>query len=121
MPYYVWQDGLDVQEEQTNRNLGNDNMPEVAGLKILIAEDDETSELLLEIALQKIAKEILKVRTGLEAVEVCRTNPDIDLILMDIQMPKLNGYEATQQIRQFNKKVVIIAQTAFGLTGDKEK
>ena len=52
---------------------------------------------------------------------VCRTNPDLDLILMDIQMPELNGYEVTRQIRQFNKDVVIIAQTAFGLSGDREK
>ncbi len=40
---------------------------------------------------------------------------------MDIQMPGMNGYEATHQIRQFNKDVVIIAQTAFGLSGDREK
>jgi CheY-like chemotaxis protein len=66
-------------------------------------------------------KEILKAKTGVEAVQACRNNSDIDLVLMDIQLPELNGYEATQQIRLFNKNVIIIAQTAFGLTGDKEK
>jgi CheY-like chemotaxis protein len=59
-------------------------------------------------------------RTGIEAVDICRNNPDIDLILMDMQMPGLNGYEATQQIREFNKTVIIIAQSAFGLSDDRE-
>ncbi len=100
------------------KNLDN---PEVAGLKILIAEDDETSELLISISVREFSREIIKVKTGNEAVEICRNNPDIDLIMMDIQMPGMNGYEATHQIRQFNKVVVIIAQTAFGLSGDREK
>ena len=90
-------------------------------LKILIAEDDETSEMLMAIGVKIFGKEIFLARTGLEAVDVCRNNPDIDLILMDIQMPGMNGYEATRHIRRFNTKVVIIAQTAFGLTGDREK
>jgi len=90
-------------------------------LKILIAEDDETSEMLISIAVKKFGKEIISVRTGTEAVAACRDNPDIDLVLMDIDMPEMNGYEATRQIRKFNKDVVIIAQTAFGLSGDREK
>jgi len=90
-------------------------------LKILIAEDDEVSERLIGIAVKMFGKEILNARTGIEAVEACRANPDIDLILMDIQMPEMSGYEATRQIRDFNKDVIIIAQTAFGQTGDKEK
>ena len=59
--------------------------------------------------------------TGLEAVEICRNNPDIELILMDIQMPGMNGYDATRKIRKFNNDVIIMAQTAFGLSGDRER
>lgn len=90
-------------------------------LKVLIAEDDEISSQFASIIVDSFGYEIMIVETGHECVEACRLNPDFDLILMDIQMPDLNGYEATRQIRQFNKSVVIIAQTAFGLTGDREK
>jgi CheY-like chemotaxis protein len=99
------------QEEKNN----------IKKLKILIAEDDEISGMLITIDVEKFSKEILKAENGFEAIEVCRNNPDIDLILMDIQLPVLNGHEAIRQIRQFNKDVVIIAQTAFGLFGDREK
>ena len=94
---------------------------QIKDLKILIAEDDQTSEKFISITVKEFSKEVLKARTGNEAIKICRTNPDIDLILMDIQMLDLNGYEATRQIRQFNKDVVIIAQTAFGLSGDRKK
>ena len=90
-------------------------------LKILVAEDDIPSEKLISIAVKKYSNSTLKVGTGVEAVEACRNNTDIDLVLMDIQMPLMNGYEATRQIRQFNKDVIIIAQTAYGLAGDREK
>jgi CheY-like chemotaxis protein len=94
---------------------------QIKNLKILIAEDDEISEMLLRMAVKIFGKEILTVRTGVEAIEACRNNPDIDLILMDVKMPEMDGYTAARQIRQFNKDVVIIAQTAFGLAGDREK
>jgi hypothetical protein len=94
---------------------------EVSGLKILIAEDDELSSEFISIGVRKIANDTINVQTGRGAVEACRNNPDIDLILMDIQMPEMNGYDATRQIRQFNTEVKIIAVTAFALAGDREK
>ena len=65
--------------------------------------------------------QVLHVINGVEAVESCQRNPDIDLILIDIKMPEMNGYEATRQIRLFNKNLVIIAETAFTMLGDREK
>ena len=111
---------------QTQNNLALDKTiyrynPEVSELKILIAEDDETAERLLSINVEEICNEVLKAKTGREAIEICHNKPDIDLILMDIQMPDINGYKATQRIRQFNKDVIIIAQTAFGLSEDRKK
>ena len=94
---------------------------QIKKLKILIADDEETAELYLTLVLSKFNKEFLIARTGIEAVEICHNNPDIDLILMDIRMPEMSGYEATRKIRRFNKDVVIIAQTAYGLLGDREK
>jgi CheY-like chemotaxis protein len=94
---------------------------QVNNLKVLVVEDDETSERLISINVHKFSDVILKARTGYESVEICRDNPDLDLILMDIQIPDMNGYEATRQIRQFNKEVVIIAQTALAMSGDRER
>lgn len=89
-------------------------------LKILIAEDDESSSQLISVYVQKFEKEIIYVKTGTDAVEACQNHPDIDLILMDIRMIEMNGFEATRQIREFNKKVIIFAQSSYALTGARE-
>lgn len=90
------------------------------GLKILIVEDDKISRMLLSLMVKDYGSVVFEAKNGLEAVAIARNNLDIDLILMDIQMPEMNGYEATQQIRKFNNNVIIIVQTACGLSDDKE-
>jgi CheY-like chemotaxis protein len=80
---------------------------------ILIVEDDVVNFRFLEALLQDKAVQILHASNGLQAVELCRTISKIDLVLMDLKMPEMDGIEATRQIRTFNKKVPIIAQTAF--------
>ena len=89
-------------------------------LKILVAEDDEASGLLILHLLKNFSKEIMIAKTGSETVEFCRNHPELDLVLMDMQMPVMNGYDATRQIRLFNKDVIIIAQTAYAFSGDRE-
>ena len=90
-------------------------------LIILIAEDDEDSTAFITTVLKKFSKEVLKAKTGVETVKLFSNNPSINLILMDIRMPEMDGYEATRQIRRLNKDVIIIAQTAYGLSGDRQK
>jgi|NGEPerStandDraft_6_1074524.scaffolds.fasta_scaffold05945_2 PAS domain S-box-containing protein len=94
---------------------------DLKNLKILVVEDDENSYSLLSKTLNNFSSEIIHAKTGIEAVESCHNNPDLDLVLMDIMMPIMDGYEATRQIRQFDKNVIIIAQTSFAFSDEKEK
>ena len=104
-----------------NKILPSLELNPISSLKILIVEDDKVSKELISIAVQKFENEIIFARTGAEAVSACLINSDIDLVLMDIQLPEMDGYEATREIRKFNKDIIIIAQTAFALNGDEQK
>lgn len=114
----------DYKKKPSNENLQTDNEMNRTNnmhLKVLIAEDEEAADLYLAIVLEDYTREILHAVNGYDTVTLCRNHPDIDIVLMDIKMPGLNGYEATRQIREFNKDVIIIAQTAYAIMGDREK
>ena len=112
---------LIIDTNTQNIMLSDKSGKQLGNLKILIAEDDEASLLYLSLLVEEFSSEILMAKKSLEAVEIYKNNPNIDLILMDMQMPYLNGYEATSQIRELNKNVVIIAQTVFALSFDRQK
>lgn len=99
-------------------------MPEYAGLlkdkRLLVVEDEESNYFLLERILKRTSANIVWARNGIDAITMAEKG-DIDLILMDIRMPVMDGYEATEEIRKFNKHVPIIAQTAYALKGEKER
>ena len=118
IPYQV---GPEENIVANNAFIADEMPPKINTIKLLVVEDDEGSSLLIKTFINKFCKEILFASDGFESVEICRNNPDIDLVLMDIKMPVMNGYEATREIREFNKEVIIIAQTAYALTGDKKK
>ena len=94
---------------------------ETQKLKILVAEDDSISLKFISKILKIFGENLLIARNGFEAVNLSKKNPDIDIILMDIQMPVMNGYEAIKKIREFNKEVIIITQSAFVFTDEAEK
>ena len=88
---------------------------------ILITEDQDSNFLLLEVLMEIWGINTLRATTGQEAVDICEYNKDIDLVLMDIRLPDFNGLEATKIIKKDNPELPIIAQTAYAITGDREK
>jgi len=89
--------------------------------RILVAEDVATNFLLIKKALDKTGVNLIWVKNGLEALEYCKNHDPIDLILMDIRMPVMDGFEAIRQIRGFLPDIPVIAQTSYAMDGDREK
>ncbi len=91
------------------------------GKTILIVEDVKISFEFLKIVLEKSGINIIWAKNGKEAIKLCKEKTNIDLVLMDINMPVMNGYEATKRIKRFRPGLPIIAQTAYAIAGDREK
>jgi CheY-like chemotaxis protein len=88
---------------------------------ILIAEDEETNYLFLEELISEMNIDILHAHDGEEAFELYANHPEIDLVFMDIKMPKMNGYEATKKMKELRPEVPVIMQTAYTLDANRQK
>ena len=108
----------DTKKDENEKNV---LLKPIKKWNILIAEDDNASGLLLDKESVPFSNKITRVSDGRTAIEALKNDPSIDLILMDLKMPEIDGLEATRMIRTFNPSVLIIAQTAFGFEEDKIK
>ncbi len=110
--------------EVTQTNYQQQEHPEPAynwsDKTILIAEDEESNIKMISLILQKTNIHIIHVQNGKDAIQKCKNNKQIDLVLLDFKMPKLNGLDATREIRTFDKDTPIIAFTAYAMPSDQE-
>jgi two-component system, cell cycle response regulator DivK len=96
-------------------------LPNWSDKNVLIVEDDEISmEFLVELLLPTQVK-VFTAQDGQSAIDICQSNLSIDLVLMDVRLPVVNGREAMLEIKRHRPELIIIAQTAFAMSGDKEK
>lgn len=116
----------DEVSSEKNIELGMDSIVEskrddTKKKLVLIVEDVAESFEFLKVVLESQGMNTIWAENGKIAVDYCKINLDIDLVLMDINMPVMNGFEATKQIKEFNLTLPIIAQTAYAIVGDREK
>lgn len=111
--------------DSSEKNIIMNHKPKIQKIvnnkTILIAEDEESNYKFLEMLLTKKGIKLIRAENGYEVVEICKENKDIDLILMDIKMPGMNGLEATVRIKQFRPDLPIIIQTAYAMQNDEKE
>jgi CheY-like chemotaxis protein len=108
--------------EDVNGAFSEGRKKSIKGTSILVAEDDDSNFFFINAILShETGAKILHARDGKKAIEMFKSNPDLSLILMDIKMPEIDGYEATRQIKILNKEIPVIAITAYAMSGDEEK
>jgi CheY-like chemotaxis protein len=117
---------LPVQEDKIEKDNKSEDKAitmgkNFSGKTILIAEDEQSNFDFLKILLTRMDIKVLWAKDGLEAVKLCETDPSINLVLMDIKMPRLNGYDATKLIKSKRPDLPIVAQTAYAMISDQQE
>jgi signal transduction histidine kinase/DNA-binding response OmpR family regulator len=107
--------------QSLNKDIGLESKMKLKTNRLLVVDDEPFNLLLIKEVLSEMNLEIIHAKNGKEAVELCQTNPDISLILMDIKMPVMDGNTATKLIKKFSPDLPIIAVTAYGMDNEKNK
>lgn len=116
LPYQILND-VDTEMDEKSVSIAKIDW---SGKTILIVEDTPSNFYLIEKYLKATGIKIYWAKSGKEALDLFKTEHNFDVVLMDIQLPGINGYEATKLIKAHNKSVPVIAQTAYALAGEKE-
>jgi two-component system sensor histidine kinase EvgS len=88
---------------------------------VLLVEDHKYNLLVLKKMLERMGIVVISAETGKEAIEICRQNNELDLILMDLKMPGMDGYQTLTEIKKLRPGIRIIAETAYALAGDEKR
>jgi CheY-like chemotaxis protein len=91
------------------------------GKTILVAEDEDSNYELLEVLIKLTSARVIRAKDGQEAIDLCKTVPEINMVLMDLKMPGTTGYQATIEIKKIRPELPIVAQTAYAMPGDRSK
>ena len=115
---------LNPQSLKERNSVALEGLKTTPDFTLLVAEDEEVNYLYIETIVEGISDysiRIIQARDGQEAVDICRNNNAIDLVLMDIKMPVMNGFEASSLIKKIRPSLPIIAQTAYSTESEKRK
>lgn len=88
---------------------------------VLLVEDHKYNLLVLKKMIERMGIVVIPAENGQEAIDICRKNSKLDLVLMDLKMPVMDGYHALKEIKKIRPEMRIIAETAYALAGDEKK
>lgn len=107
------------QKENDESKSELNNLP--SGSNVLVAEDDDVNFFYIHEMLAEFDLKITRAITGHEVIEIVKSNPEVDIVLMDIRMPGMDGYQATKAVKEIRPNLPVIAQTAYAFSADKER
>ncbi|MCD6201919.1 MAG: PAS domain S-box protein [Bacteroidales bacterium] len=110
-----------IVEKKTETEEEQKSVSDWSTKKVLIAEDNESNFEYLKAILSVKKAVVIRAMNGLDVLEKVKTHENVDVVLMDIQMPELNGYEATRLLKKMYPDITVIAQTAFAMSEDRKK
>ena len=101
--------------------MAKEKKQSLEGYTVLVVEDVETSARFFEAALSRLNATLLWAETGEQAISVFDTHPEIDIVLLDLNLPEISGFKVLEHIRKINSEVSVVVQSAYVLSGEEKK